>query len=200
MDFLEAPRVIPSTEDVRRTILHGFETWGAGSIEVEFRLGKIPKSKFIAIIDALSKCPTIHEIPRTKTREEFNGTEARMIRDIVQDGTLENERTIYKKKLVNMGTPGGTRLQVSLERPGSPNTERPYTMYRIKDRRSFVFEGVWRFDLTAVETNDPRYSDADDFMYEAEIELITQSDAMYYFTVEHLLAWGTEISKQLHEL
>lgn len=200
MNLLEAPRAVPSIEDVRRTILHGFETWGAESIEVEFRLGKIPKSKFISIVDALSKCPAVHEIPRTRTREEFNGSEARLVRDIAQNDNLENERTMYKKKLVNMAAPSGVRLQVSIERPGNPNTERPYTMYRIKDRRSFVFEGLWRFDLTVVETNDPRYSDADDFMYEAEIELMTSSDAMYFFTVEHLLTWGTEISKQLNEM
>ena len=151
-------------------------------------------------MDTLSACAVVQELPRTKTREEFNGTDARVVRDVAQDGSLLNERTMYKKKLVTRNLAGGIRLQTCLERPGDPNTERPYTMYRVKDRRSFIFNGIWRFDLTAVETNDHRYSDADDLLYEAEIELLAQSDALYYYTVDHLLAWGEALASQLQNL
>ena len=198
--FLAAPRARgpePSMDDVKRTIFNGFETWGADSIEVEFRLGKITKTKFLALLDTLSKCHMLEEMPRTKTREQFNGTEARVVHDIAQDGSLQNERTLYKKKLITKDLRGGIRLQTCLERHGNPDLENPYTMYRIKDRRSFNFADVWRFDLTMVETNDPRYSDADDYIYEAEIELFTQSDSMYFFTVEHLLTWGEDLTRQL---
>lgn len=206
--FLTAPRQPPplpaplsrGREDVLQEVFHGFETWGAESIEIEFRLGKISPQMYRAILKKLTDCPTIHQVPaQPKTREEFNGTDARLVQDVLEGGTLANPRTVYKKKLVTQDLPGGIRLQVCLERPGPHQGDDapPRTIYRIKDRQSFTFGGVWRFDLTTVETNDPRYSDSDDLLYEAEIELLSNSDAMYYYTVDHLLQWGQMLALEL---
>jgi hypothetical protein len=199
---LHAPRPCappPSVEDVERAIFHGFQTWGADSIEVEYRLGKLNRQKFFALLETLSNCKVLVELPPTKTKEQFNGTDARLIHDIAHDGTEMNERTVYKKKLITLDLPKGIRLQTCVERYGNPSPG-PYTMYRIKSRRSFVFKNIWRFDLTTVETNDPRFSDADDYMYEVEIELLTLSDPIYYYTVNHLLEWGGQLALQLLQI
>jgi hypothetical protein len=59
---------------------------------------------------------------------------------------------------------------------------------------------LFRIDLTSVETNDPKYSDGDDLLYEAEIEVITSSDGLYYYTMEHILGWGDLLCRDLLHL
>jgi hypothetical protein len=133
----------------------------------------------------------------SKTKEEFNGTDARRVTPVSPEG---QSYTMYKRKIFTKDLAQGARFQVSLERQGEPETSKPYTMYRIKDRVSFIYEGLFRIDLTSVETNDPKYSDGDDLLYEAEIEVITSSDGLYYYTMEHILGWGDLLCRDLLHL
>jgi hypothetical protein len=185
-------------------IFDGFQAWSAESLEIEWRLGKLTKAQFDTLMTQLRQSPHMKAMQKSqKTKEEFNGTDARVVTPLCQGGG--NSYTMYKKKLftrdigvINSGQ--GARFQVSLERQGEPETSRPYTMYRIKDRISFIYEGLFRIDLTTVETNDPKYSDGDELMYEAEIELVTSSDGVYYYTMAHLLEWGDTLCRELLQL
>lgn len=180
-----------------RVIYDGFQAWSAESLEIEWRLGKLTKTQFADLTTTLRQSPhmkVMHGGTPQKTKEEFNGTDARIVTPLGPDG---DPFTMYKKKLFTRDLGQGARFQVSLERQGEPETSRPYTMYRVKERITFIYEGLFRIDLTSVETNDPKYSDGDELLYEAEIEVITSSDGLYYYTMDHILEWGDTLCREL---
>lgn len=182
-----------SSETVAATVLENMVIYGTESIEVEFRLGKVRETEYRSIKKNVEGSKHFSPLGKTITREEFNGTDARKVYRIDNNQHASAPMTLYKKRLQTHDLDGGIRLGIALERPGEPNTEREYTMYRVKERESFVFDNVWRVDFTEVETNDPRYSDSDEKLYEIEVELLNRSDMLYYYTMKHLIDTGYQL-------
>jgi len=178
-----------------RSILPGvfesIKTYGAESIEVEFKLGKVSRRRFDAILTRVSSDTRFRRLGVCTERNEINGTDARRV--IIGDDTF----TMYKKKLMSVPLAEGTKLDVSLERRGEPDVSKPYRIFRDKHRTSFTVHDVWRLDLTQVRTNDPRFADSDEPLYEVELELLLVHDLMYYYTLEHALGIGTTVFEEI---
>ena len=126
-------------------------------------------------------------------RNETRSTER--MRDVSSIG--DDTFTMYKKKLMSVPLAEGTKLDVSLERCGEPDVSKPYRIFRDKHRTSFTVHDVWRLDLTQVRTNDPRFADSDEPLYEVEMELLLVHDLMYYYTLEHALGIGTTVFEEI---
>jgi len=71
----------------------------------------------------------------------------------------------------------------------------PFTGTRHKSRESFVHK-CWRFDLTRVKSNHHDDLDNDDEIFEVELELADRT-ALFVYTLDHLLAWGTALLEGL---
>lgn len=170
------------------------KAFGGESIEIEFKVGKVSRHRFDAIRHRVTKDARFEELTTSTERNEFNGTDARRV--IVGD---VHTHTLYKKKLMSLQLDAG-RLDVSLERPGDPDTSRPYTIFRNKHRVSYVAHDIWRLDLTRVRTNDPRYADCDDELFEVELELLLGSDMMLYYTLEYAMQLGEELFRLITEV
>ncbi len=168
--------------------------YGLESIEMEFKFGKVTKAFFDRIYQYVSSDAFDATYAfSSSTRNEFNGTDAR--REFFADGSY---RTVYKKRLENIDLGDTARFCVSLEREGAEDTSAPYTMYRIKHRDTFsLLEGALKLDMTRLETNDERYADADDYVYEIEIEVDTTSRALLFYPLDHIIETGYHVFKQL---
>jgi len=166
------------------------KTYGAESIELEFKLGKVSRHRFDTISKRVTNDSRFTQIAITSERNEFNGTDARRV--ILNGG--KSSMTLYKKKLLRVPLDGGTgNMDVSLERPGQPDTTNAYTIFRDKHRVSYVTNDVWRLDMTRIRTNDPKFADSDEELYEVELELLLSSDMMTYYTLDYALTMGHDI-------
>jgi len=181
--------------EIRDQFMNAVDMYGVESIELEFRR-KITRHVHDAIINMLTTSTHVAPLGECVTREELGDTDAR-------DVTFPNgpddatPYTMYKRRLCSMHM-GPTRVSVALERRGEPDGT-PKKVFRIKTRHSFHIDGLWRIDVTRVETNDPRYLDDDEYAYELEVELITASDGMYQYTIDHLLNWGRMLIDEIHD-
>jgi hypothetical protein len=189
---------------VLQEIPHIFEhakTYGLESIETEFKFGKISKSRFDRVRNALIETSDKFPFPvvfshSMTTRDEYNGTDAR--RTTTSSG---EEVTLYKKRLRTINLGDGITLCTSLERIGQPETTRPYTIYRIKHRDTFLaLDGCLRVDLTRVETNDQKYADTDDYLYEVEIEIDGSSPMVFFYTLEHIMRVALRLMEHVKRL
>jgi len=166
--------------------------YGLESIEMEFKFGKVSKQFFDRVYAyvASTSCDATYAYSST-TRNEFNGTDAR--REFFNDGTF---RTVYKKRLENVDVGDGLTFCVSLEREGADDTSVPYSMYRTKHRDTFcMLDGALKIDLTRVETNDPRYADSDDYIYEVELEVDTTSPGVLFYPLEYIVKTAHDVSR-----
>jgi hypothetical protein len=179
------------------TIFDHIKEYGLESIEMEYKFGKVSKAFF----DRVYKYVTSSDFDATyaissTTRNEFNGTDAR--REYYADGTY---RTVYKKRLENALLSGPVRFCVSIEREGHEDTSAPYTMYRTKHRDTFsMLDGAIKLDMTRLETNDVRYSDQDDYVFEIELEIDTASQTVLYYPLEHIIATARDLALKLHNI
>lgn len=169
---------------MNEALAHGVE-----SLELEFRK-KITKHEFDAISVNLSKIPTVSNIGYIVTREELGTSGSR---DITYPENPDWEGyTLYKEKLYTMDM-DGIRISIASETQGDPDGTQK-KIFRIKSRQSYSIENVWRIDMTRVETNDPRFLDDDEYAYELEVELMTNDgDAVYRYTIDHLVGWGFQL-------
>ena len=182
-------------DDIRDTFMNAVDMYGAESIELEFRR-KITRAVHDKIITMLTTSPHVSPLGKCVTREELGDTDARDVS--FPDGPDHAEPyTMYKRRLCSMHL-GPTRVSVALERRGDPDGT-PKKVFRIKTRHSFQIDGIWRIDLTRVETNDPRYLDDDEYAYELEIEFITTSEGMYVYTIDHILNWGRILIDEMYD-
>ena len=182
-------------ENIRDHFMQAVDTYGAESIEMEFRR-KIDKIVYTKIIDILKKSNKVEYIGECTSREEMGKTDARDI--TYPENTDLHPYTLYKKRLCSMFL-GDVRLSVSLERQGEPdNTDK--TIFRVKKRTSFHIDRTWRIDITRVETNDPRYLDDDEYAYELELELMTTSDGIYRYTIDHIMDWGKTLIDEIYSI
>lgn len=178
---------------IREQFMDAVDTYGAESIEMEYRR-KIDKKTHDAILNMLKNTDHIHFIGSYTSREELGDTDARDI-TFPDDSTIE-PFTLYKKRLCSMHF-DDVRLSVSLERRGEPDGTTK-TVFRIKHRHSFHIDNTWKIDLTRVETNDPRYLDNDEYAYELELELMTASDGIYRYTIDHIMDWGKILIDEIY--
>ena len=165
---------------------------GIDALEMEWRT-KCSRARFEALLQkARGADPTrVRTLGRTVTREEMPpGGGARLVRAEPPDGAPD--RFLYKEKLATTDQ-DGVRVTLATEYWGANDGQRR-TVFRIKDRESFVVHDTIRIDLTRVETNDPRFLDDDEFAYEAELELV--GDRVYDMTVEGLLAYASELATE----
>lgn len=183
-------------ESIRDQFMQAVDTYGAESIEMEFRR-KIDKELYTKVIDTLKKSPHIEYIGECVSREEMGKSDARDI-TFPENNDL-HPYTLYKKRLCSTYFDNDVRLSVSLERQGEPDdTEK--TIFRVKKRTSFHIDRTWRIDITRVETNDPRYLDDDEYAYEMELELMTTSDGIYRYTIEHIMNWGKILVDEIYSI
>lgn len=200
---MNEPRLVQSL----RSAIHDH---GHKNVELEFRLGRVvnntyvagvPKATFEALLRLLEKSPAFSKKEKT-TLEKLNGTDARFV---IENGNEAQGRWCYKKKIYTDTAPGTKdlvpRASVSLEGhdhapppPGSP----PFKYHRLKKRTSFECE-CWTVDMTRVTSNLPGQFDNDEEVYEVEVEL-TGVDAYFVYTLEHLVAWGSQLLTSLQEL
>lgn len=164
--------------------------YGAESIEVEFKLGKVSRHRFETIRDRVTKDSRCRPLAPTRERNEYNGTDARRV--LLDDG---RSFTMYKKRLMRVPVDEGN-MDVSLERPGQPDTSARYTIFRDKDRVSFLINDVWRLDMTRIRTNDPRYAESDEELFEVELELVF-GEMMFYYTLDYALRMGLQLFTEL---
>lgn len=182
-------------ENIRDQFMQAVDTYGVESIEMEFRR-KINKSLYTKIIDMLKKSPQVEYIGEYVSREEMGKTDARDITFPEHDDL--QPYTLYKKRLCSMYF-DDVRLSVSLERRGDPDGTEKH-IFRVKKRTSFHVDRTWRFDITRVETNDPRYLDDDEYAYELELELMTTSDGIYRYTIDHIMNWGKILIDEMYSI
>jgi hypothetical protein len=182
-------------ERIRDQFMQAVDTYGAESIEMEFRR-KVDKPVYDNVIKVLKKSPHVECIGESTTREELGSTDARDV-SFPNDEHLQ-PYTMYKKRLCSLHL-DNVRLSVSLERQGEPDGVEK-TIFRIKKRTSFHIDRTWRIDMTRVETNDPRYLDDDEYAYEMELELMTTSDGIYRYTIDHIMNWGKILMDEIYAL
>lgn len=178
---------------------------GHAMVELEFRLGRqgaggfqpgVTKRTFDALQTVLSASPSFSK-STIATHERLNGTDAR---HVTTNGDDTSGRWMYKKKVCTECLDESLRASVSIESmknepppPGSP----PFTYFRAKNRTRYRWK-CWSIDLTQVTSNLPRHSDNDD-IYEVEVEFI-DPDALFEYTVDHIVAWGAHLSREIHDL
>jgi len=167
--------------------------YGAESVEMEFKLGKVTRHRYDAIRRHVAKDTRYRPLNQSHERNEYNGTDARRVH--TDDG---RSFTLYKKRLLSIPFETG-KFDVSLERPGEPSSAR-YTIFRDKYRESYCANDVWRLDITRIRTNDPQYADCDDELFEVELELILTSEMMLYYTLDFALHMGHELFMNLLQL
>ena len=165
---------------------HGALMFGNEDIEVEFRT-KATKSQFDKVTETLTK--TLGEPTTRVTKEDIVGPDCRRV---VVDH--EEPTYVYKKRLY-VGDLERVRLSVCLERRGDPPQQQQQGIWRHKTRTSYQ-QGPWRWDLTRVKTNDPRYKDEDEDLYEIELELDMTRPELLYYTMDRLLDDGLEVFQQ----
>jgi len=171
--------------------------FGLESIEIEYKLGKLSRAQFEMVRRHVEQNATY--AMSSTTRHEFNGSDAR--REYDGPGTTHGYITVYKQRLDDTTGDDGVRCTVSLERHGDDDTSAPYTMYRVKIRDSFcLLDGAVRIDLTRIETNDPRYSDADDYVYEAEVEVDTSAPAILVYPIEYVIDRARQFALELSKI
>jgi len=179
------------------TIFDHIKEYGLECIEMEYKFGKVSKAFFDRVYQYVtsSECDATYAIS-SSTRNEFNGTDAR--REYYADGTY---RTVYKKRIENVLLTGPVRFCVSIEREGQDDTSAPYTMYRTKHRDTFsLLDGAIKVDMTRLETNDDRFSDADDYVYEIELEIDTACQTVLYYPLEYIIGTARDLALKLHDI
>ena len=165
---------------------------GIDALEMEWRT-KCSRTRFEALLQkARGADPAcIRALGRTCTREEMPPSGgARLVRAEPPDG--EPDRFLYKEKLATTEQ-DGVRVTLATEYWGGDDGQRR-TVFRVKERESFVVHDTVRIDLTRVETNDPRFLDDDEFAYEAELELV--GERVYDMTVDGLLEYASELARE----
>ena len=166
---------------------HGAIMFGNEDIEVEYRT-KVSKSHFDKVSERLTA--TLGDPTIRVTKEDIVGPDCRRV--VVEDA--QGPTYVYKKRLF-VGDIERTRLSVCLERRGDPPQQQQQGIWRHKTRQSWL-QGPWRWDMTVVKTNDPRYKDEDEDLYEIELELDMTRDELLYYTMDRLLEDGLEVFTQ----
>ena len=63
-----------------------------------------------------------------------------------------------------------------------------------------MLDGALKIDLTRVETNDPRYADSDDYIYEVELEVDTTSPGVLFYPLEYIVKTAHDVSRCVKNL
>lgn len=188
-------------ESVVSQVRAAVRSYGHPLLELEYRLGKQVGQKFIPgvsresfkkIQHALEYCVEATPLAPQKTTEAITANGVKHI--------VERDEWIHKVRLGNVdlgriepSAPYVARASISIETPvqaPSPAAAQsdPVVCRRKKDRKSFQYK-CWRYDLTSVANGE---QDADDDVYEVEVEL-AHTDALFVYTVEHLVNWGAAL-------
>lgn len=166
-------------------------TYGAESVELEWRLPMAHPSLAEGVTRLLDASPQFTTLDPVESRDEYSDGDCRRI--TYPDGRVDH---LYKRRIAKDSVDGATRA-VSLERYGDPpGGEVQFRMYRAKTRRRWAWR-CWQVHITAFHTNDERYSDSDGLLYDIELELQPTADDMYRYTVDTIVGWGDTL---IHEL
>jgi len=165
-------------------------TYGAESVEMEWRLQTVHESLAKAMTTMLDSCDAFRDAGTVTTRDEYSDSECRRITH--PDGRVDH---LWKRRILKEPVDGATRT-VSLERYGDPPGGAEFGIYRNKTRRQWGWR-CWQVHITEYQTNDPRYSDSDGLLYDIELEFQPQERDMYKYTVDVIVAWGDRL---IHEL
>lgn len=167
-------------------------TYGAESVELEWRLPAVHESLAKGMIAMLESCDAFRDIGTVTTRDEYSDTECRKITHA--DGRVDH---LWKRRILKESVdPGAVTRAVSLERYGDPPEGAQFRIYRNKTRRQWAWR-CWQVHITEYQTNDPRYSDSDGLLYDIELEFQPRERDMYTYTVDVLVAWGDRLIQEL---
>lgn len=173
------------------TFLQTAFTYGQDGIELEFRLPLVHRTLHDRVAALLEATPAFRSLGTTTTVEAYSAGDARRVTD--ETGTV---RTLYKRRLSKTALESGEIVAVSLERWADGDVDERFPTYRKKTRTKYGFR-CWEVHLTSFQTNDPRLSDQDGFLYDIELELQPNADELYHYTVSAIADWGHAL---LHEM
>lgn len=166
------------------------------SLELEFKIHSnarhfLTKSKFSQILKILESQKEFSYTGTHETSDWYARTNPSA--NIRKTCTGTNCTFMEKRKILNTDI-DETRISLSSERDIDVNSVRDigYDIFRKKKRHSFEFQ-CWKFDFTEIQTNDPKYKDSDDEIFEIELELILTSEWLLYYTLDHVLKWGFDM-------
>ena len=184
---------ILDVENLREKIIESFLRHSAENVEVEYKK-KVPRGLFQQILNRFQNSTAFEQLPVLEYTDNYNNSE---IRQVIANG---EKMYVWKKRIHSIELkPLNAKLAISSEHDQPPpHDEDGYVLFRKKKRYSFLFQ-CWRFDLTEVKTNDERYKDEDEGIFEIELELLSMSDFLLYYTLDHLIQWGFELfSNAIH--
>lgn len=165
---------------------------GLPCLEVEYRLGHVPRPLKTAMVDVLNASEQWTALPcttETDRRSPGGGGPRCTIPTEGEPAWVHKERLCMVQIHANVERP--IKLCLSSEIPVEPGNVDALTIYRTKRRQSWTWT-CWRVDVTEVETNDPALRDADDII-EIEVELVRDHDLVLYYDTPTLLRWGFEV-------
>lgn len=175
-------------------------------LELEFRLGRCINNRFVPGVskiawtkmqDALSSCPSV------RTQQPVDIME-RIYSDTGTALVVTDSSRMWKRKVPlfkgndDDGTVRGALAWEEWSGKEPAGAARGESFIRKKQRQSFLHE-CWSFDLTKVISNHPDQMDNDEETYEVEIEFV-DNNYFFKYTVDHLVAWGALLARQLRDL
>jgi hypothetical protein len=214
LPFLRAPgkdtAVVPGHGNIEHAVRlgsHAFvehvQVLGMPCLEVEYRLGHVPRSLYDAVIQLLeqqgARWAGGERTVSTDRRQPGAASDVRLTRDEGGNVQWMTKARVWMTH-VHEGVARPIKLCMSSEIPLDPGSntlpaEEDLTIYRTKTRKSWTY-ACWRLDVTDVSTNDPAFRDADDLL-EIELELVRDHDLILYYDTPTLLRWGFEIIDSL---
>lgn len=186
-----------STTVLGQSMLDGAKVYGLESLELEFRFQMVHPSLAASLERVLSASPAFVPCPSEHTKESYARTgECRRIAYPAQEG--RSDVYLYKKRLAKENRAPPVSVTVSLERPGDPPVDETFPVYREKFRSRWAYR-CWEIHLTRFRTNDARFADADSALWDIEIELQTDHQDVYMYTLDALIAWGDRLCEELRD-
>lgn len=166
------------------------------SLELEFKIHSnvrkmLTKSKFSQLFKLIESQKEFTYLGFSETTDWYPRYESNHTRKTC---TVDDVCTFMEKnKIMNVDI-DNTRVSLSSEINLDASTVRDieYGIFRKKKRHTFEFQ-CWKFDFTEIQTNDPRYRDSDDEIFEIELELILTSEYLLFYTLDHVLKWGFDM-------
>jgi hypothetical protein len=171
-------------------------TYGAESVEMEWRLSMVHPSLVKAMTTTLQSSPAFEDIGTVETTEEYSEGDCRRI--TTKDST-DDVQYLYKRRMAKATGPGPATVTVSLERYGqSPGDQTPFPVYRKKTRRKWRWR-CWEVHITEFYTNDSRYTDSDTVLHDIELEFQPTADEIYMYPISTIIDWGHDLIQGLEQ-
>jgi hypothetical protein len=177
--------------DIVPAFLDTARTYGAESVEMEWRLPLAHPTLAKAMVNVLTSSPAFDALDTIDTKEEYSDGDCRRIT------CGETVSFLYKRRITRQSR-GPSTVTVSLERFGNSPGDVAFPIYREKHRQRWRWR-CWEVHITEFYTNDHRYKDSDGVLYDIELEFQPTMDDIYKYPIDTIVRWGDSIIQGLKQ-